>query len=573
MKKVIRIIIPILLIAAILAGSYWYLFIYDRDFTRDILLNTARSFERQGNQDMATWFYDRAYEMGNGSDAVAIELAHQYINSGNYTKAERTLFRAIEDGGGAEVYMTLCSIFVQQDKLIDAVDILDGIQDAETKKQIEALRPAVPVPQYEPGLYHQYISIDFSAENGTVYANFNGEFPTLAKDIHQSPRPLADGENIICALTVSPAGLVSSMQTFQYTIGGIVEPMHFDDAVMEAAVRSALNASEDKLLYTNDLWTIKSFAVPEGAESYDAIQHMIFLETLTIHDGVRDQLHVLEKLTALKKLEIVNTPVSTSELELIGALSELQSLTLDNCLLATASGLCNSKLTYLNLSNNAIRNIQAIAQMPLLKEVHLTRNALTDLSALSSCYDLTVLDVSYNSIGSITPICLLPNLENLNISGNSISNHSHITNLAALRILNAGDNALTDLTSISNCTSLTELYLSNNQLPDISSLSALTNLTYFDSSHNNVTTLPNWPSSCALVTIDGSYNTIKDLSNLSGLRSLNTVSMDYNSNISSVDALANCPNLVQVNVFGTKVTDVSKLTAQSIVVNYNPLND
>lgn len=573
MKKVLRIIVPILLIAAILAGTYWYLFIYDRAFTRDMLLNTARYFERLGNQDVATWFYDRAYEQGNGSDEVAIELARQYINTGNYTKAERTLFRAIEDGGGPEIYMTLCNIFVQQDKLIDAVDLLDNIQDAETKKQLDALRPAAPAPQHEPGLYHQYISIAFTAENGTVYANSSGDFPTIAKDLYIDPIALVDGENVICALTVSTSGLVSPMQNYEYTIGGIVEPMQFTDAAMEAAVRQTLNVTDEHTLYTNDLWNIKDFSVPADAQSYDAIKHMIFLESLTIHDGARDQLHVLEKLTSLKKLEIVNTPVSISELEIIGALSTLESLTLDNCLLATTVGLHNSNLTYLNLNNNAIRNIQALTEMTMLEEVHLMRNALTDLSALASCYELTTLDVSYNSISSITPICLLPNLVVLNISGNSISNLSHITNLSSLRILKANENALTDLNGISDCLALQELYLSNNQLSDISSLSALTQLTYFDFSHNNVTSLPKWPTSCALVTINGSHNSIKDLSNLSGLSALNTVNMDYNSNISSVDSLANCPNLIQVNVFGTKVTDVSRLTEQSIVVNYNPLND
>jgi hypothetical protein len=47
--------------------------------------------------------------------------------------------------------------------------------------------------------------------------------------------------------------------------------------------------------------------------------------------------------------------------------------------------------------------------------------------------------------------------------------------------------------------------------------------------------------------------------------------MEYNEEISSVKALAKCPNLIQVNVFGTKVRDVSSLTDQSIIVNYNPV--
>ena len=46
--------------------------------------------------------------------------------------------------------------------------------------------------------------------------------------------------------------------------------------------------------------------------------------------------------------------------------------------------------------------------------------------------------------------------------------------------------------------------------------------------------------------------------------------MDYNSGISSVKALASCPALIQVNVFGTGVTYVTPLTDQNIIVNYDP---
>jgi Leucine-rich repeat (LRR) protein len=83
--------------------------------------------------------------------------------------------------------------------------------------------------------------------------------------------------------------------------------------------------------------------------------------------------------------------------------------------------------------------------------------------------------------------------------------------------------------------------------------------------------LPTFSKDCALVTIDGSHNNISKLDKLKGLKYLNIVNMDYNKNISSVKVLADCPVLVQVNVYGTKVKDVSALTSQSIIVNYKPV--
>ena len=61
MKKAFRIIIPLVLIVAILFCTGWYLFVYDRVFTRDILVKAARFFEDSGNITASTWFYNRAY--------------------------------------------------------------------------------------------------------------------------------------------------------------------------------------------------------------------------------------------------------------------------------------------------------------------------------------------------------------------------------------------------------------------------------------------------------------------------------------------------------------------------------
>ncbi len=574
MKKVLKIIVPILLAIAIVAGIGWYLFIYDQDFTRDMLLTTARYFEREGERTIAAWFYDRAYEQGDGSDEVAIELARQYMNSHNYTKAEKTLYRAIKDGGGVDVYVMLSKVFVAQDKLIDAVDLLDDVQDPVIRDALHAMRPAAPVPEQAPGLYNQYLSISISSEGGHLYVNARGEFPSISKDSYSGDIKLHDGENVLYAVTVGDNGLVSPLAILGYTVGGIVQEMEFADAAIAAAVRASLNISETTGVYTNDLWNIKEFTIPADASDFTDLKHMIFLEKLVIHNGKRGNLDILSQLSTLKELEIVDTVVSSDELTLIGSLPNLERLTLDNCSLSTSAGLkgCN-KLTYLNLNNNAIRNIQAITEMSALTEVHLQRNALTEVSALAFCSQLTTVDVSYNSLTSIAPLSGLSKLTWLDASGNKIVNLGNISNLAALRYLNLESNSISNISGIAGCEVLEELRISNNQLSDLSALSALKTLTYLDFSHNSVSYLPQWPSDSALVTIDGSYNALTDLSPLGKLNALNNVLMDYNSGIESVTELASCPKLVRVNVYGTEVTDVSALAAQGIIVNYNPIQD
>ena len=101
----------------------------------------------------------------------------------------------------------------------------------------------------------------------------------------------------------------------------------------------------------------------------------------------------------------------------------------------------------------------------------------------------------------------------------------------------------------------------------------MTALTYFNFASNQVTALPEFAKDCALITIDGSHNLLTKLDPLSGLEHLNNVHMDYNEGIESVDCLADCHLLIVVNVYGTKVTEVDKLTDQSIIVNFNPVQE
>ena len=101
MKKALKIILPILLTLAILLGIGWYLFIYDTEFTRDMLLSGARYFESKGDHSVAAWFYDLAYDQAGDNDAVAAKtcggaegaafheevLCHQGIESAMETQA------------------------------------------------------------------------------------------------------------------------------------------------------------------------------------------------------------------------------------------------------------------------------------------------------------------------------------------------------------------------------------------------------------------------------------------------------------------------------------------------------
>ena len=91
MKKTAKFLLPLILTLLIIASIVWYLFVYDRAFTRDTLLNQARYQDVSGNARLSSVFYDAAYKFSGHDENVAIELANQYKHDGNYTKAELTL--------------------------------------------------------------------------------------------------------------------------------------------------------------------------------------------------------------------------------------------------------------------------------------------------------------------------------------------------------------------------------------------------------------------------------------------------------------------------------------------------
>ena len=575
MKKTVRILVPLVLAIVILLCTFWYLFIYDREFTRDMLLHAARSFDSKGNHTVAAWFYNCAYKQAGDNDAVAIELAEQYKESGNYTKAEHTLTKAISDGGGVELYIALSKTFVEQDKLLDAVKMLDNVKNADVKAQLDMLRPAAPTcspnPQDSNYYFTQYITVTVSSEKGTLYVSSNGEYPSTEKDLYKDGIQLKDGKTTIHAIAVAENGLVSTSAIFPFTVGGVIEDVTFTDATVESAMREILQASAERVLRTDDLWTIKEFTIPSNAADWSDLVHLAFVEKLTVDAGASGQLIHISTLANLKELHISNTSVSAEELVLIGKLPNLQKLTLDNCGLSTVNGLDACKeLLSLDLKNNAIRNIGSLGALKKIEQLNLSHNALDDLTSLATLSTLTELDISYNGLTTLSPITSLTGLEALIANDNAVTDLVGFHQLTVLQKLVFSNNKIADISPLSACVDLTDLEFTNNAVKDISVLAGMNKLVNLNFAKNNVSALPKWDANCALVNIDGSYNKLSTLEQLSGLKHLNNVFMDYNSGISSVKALANCPALIQVNVFGTKVRNVSDLTSMSVIVNYNP---
>lgn len=570
MKNFAKTLVPILLALLIIASLLWYCFVYDRDFTRDMLLKQARYQSTSGNPRIASWFYDLAYEHSGQDEIVAIELANQFKADGNYTKAEYTLSNAIADGGTAELYIALCKTYVEKDKLLDAVTMLDNISDPAIKTELDAMRPLAPASDPVPGFYSQYISVKLNSSVPTLYYSTNGEYPSTEDAPYTEAFTLGAGETVIYAVSVADNGLVSPLSILSYTVGGVIEEVSFRDAAIERSVRERINRVDEKPLFSNELWTISSFVMPADAQYVDDLTRLSYLQSLELSNQTFDSLRFLTALTDLTELKLTNCRFQSNELAIIAALPNLKRLTLTDCELSTISGLENAQnLEYVDLSNNTIRNLEPLSYLMNLREINLQHNALTGLNALSGLTNLEKLDVSYNSLTSIAPIVTCTRLISLNANHNELSTLGSIDNLPALNYLAVNNNALSDISVLANCTTLVELHVANNQIENISSLSGLSNLEILDFSTNKVIQLPVWSDDAKLRTIDGSHNSVTSLDSLKNQMNLTHIYMDYNQ-IKSITALENCYKLVLVNVYGNEIDDVKTLTEHDIIVNWDP---
>ena len=544
MKKAGKVIIPIILAVVILLSIVWYLFIYDRDFTRDMLLHSARFFHENGNNKVAEWLYDCAYRQSDNSDAVAIELSRQHASAKNYVQAEKALTNAISDKPSVELYIALINLYLEQDKVMDAVDLTDTICNSDNGidpaiiSELKALRP--PMPQKEdikkeddPELTE---AVKFKATSGTLYVNIQGAYPIYSTNSHKVTSGtktvfLNEGENHIFALAISDKGIPSELCLFEYELNSNrrkKEEMVFSDPVVEAAVRETLQADESKMIMTNEMWEIKELDIPEGAKSLTDLFQLIGLEKLSIQTPPAEQLSNLVHTAKLKELSITGTPVTQQELNMIGTLNTLEKLTLSKCSLVTLNGLEGLvNVEYLDLSGNTIVDITPITSLTKLTELYLNENSLQKLNGISSLNKLTILNVS--------------------------------------------NNVITNLSDLSNNYQLKELNVSHNKLSTLDVVTQMNDLLTLDFSYNTVNTLPTWDATAKLVTVNGKANNITDLKPLVVLENLNNILMDDNKNLSSISCLVDCKRIVRIEVFGTKVKDVSAFHDEmGIVIKYDP---
>ena len=574
MKKTLKLVIVLVVIMALLAAGYWFFFQYRVDITTDALLRFADSQCDSGRYSLAIRCYCWADSLSPKNADTALKLAEAYHKSGNYTKTEYVLVHAIYNNpDDVRLYEALSGIYVEQDKLMDAQQMLDGISNDQAKAAIAEKRPAAPTLSPKADFYSEYITVELQQTdpNAACYLSLNGTYPSKETDAYSGPVTLPGGQTLAYAVAVSADGMVSPLTVGAYTIAGVVEDVEYHDDALRTYTQELLHRG-NRTIRTSDLWDIEELRLPAELADTTDLSHYIGVRKLVGRDLGALEYDFLEAMPQLSYLELDGCIVTERTLKQIAACPALETLILTDCDLTDISSLAEMRaLRVLDLSNNSVNAIDSVngGGLENLEEFYLGHNALTGLPVLRGFPSLKILDLSYNALTYASGVSACTTLERLNMSHNRMTSVTAMSALTNLIWFDGSANMIKDVSMMTPCVKLETFIMTDNQLESVDFLAGCGGIREVNIDNNDVVKVPAFQNDCPLVTFSAAHNFLEDLSGLAGLQKLTLVNADYN-NIRDISVLLDCPVLVQVNVYHTNVHDGGELAKKGVVVNFTP---
>ena len=422
MKKAIKIILPLFLVLVLLVVGYWFFFQARTDLTAQGLIRLGDWLETGQHYRLAINSFSMANKLQPQDADLALKLAQAYRNSSNFTQTERTLVNAIyASPDDTRLYVALSKVYVEQDKLMDAQQMLDNIANPTVLAELSSRRPLAPTISPEGGYYSEYITVSLEpGDDAACYFTTDGQYPSLARDLYSAPVELPGGETKVCAVAVDDEGLVSPAIYVGYTVAGVVEDVTFADPTLEHYVQELLHRGSRKL-QTDDLWSITELELPEGLTTLEDLQYFTGLTRITGHDLAEMDFSPLASMPDLKVLELNRCALTSENLEVIGACGNLERLKLTSCGLSNITALGQlTALKTLDLWDNSINSIAALTTCGNLEELYVGQNALTTLPPMAGLKNLRILDLSYNALESVTPLSVCSEIRELYVEHNKL---------------------------------------------------------------------------------------------------------------------------------------------------------
>lgn len=135
-----------------------------------------------------------------------------------------------------------------------------------------------------------------------------------------------------------------------------------------------------------------------------------------------------------------------------------------------------TRLTQLVAHCGELRNIKALASLPLLRRLYASSNYVDDITPLSKCPQLQEAYLQFSKLENIDAFAAVSSLTNISLSRAKVGDISPLKNHVALRQLTLTDCPIEDISPVAGLTRLRVIDLAGTSVSDLSSLASLEHL-------------------------------------------------------------------------------------------------
>ena len=243
-------------------------------------------------------------------------------------------------------------------------------------------------------------------------------------------------------------------------------------------------------------------------------------------------------------LVVSGSALTSADMSAIATLSELTSLSLNDCSLTDISALSSlSKLTDLSLEDNDITDLSPLSGLSSLKTLYLSGNEnISSLEPLYGLDNLATLDIrgreitdeEFEALQTELPNCtILTDTPTETVTEITLGGQTFNSDVTSLAFTGAD---ITDISALATCTQLESLDVSYTDIDSISVVAGMPNLRSLDFTSTNVS----------------SISPILALNNLEVLWFRDT-------NVTNISALAGHTTLTELEISGNDIEDYSVL--------------
>lgn len=458
--KLLVIGIPCVLVLA-LALFIGYVHLHRAAEVRECI-ESGNQYLSELDYEQAIASYRQALDIDEKNREANLGLAEAYDGNNMPLYAEAVYSNMLEDDDTqADIYEKLSDLYIRQDKLDEARELIDTAVEKVEDEAITELRyitrPEPPAVNVEGGKYSERFRLELypSGEHQTIYYTLDGTVPTAESAVYSSPLILPNGVTSLKAMVMNATGYQSDIGSWEYDLQIQDVLVELEEPLIEKIIREKLGLSYDQPIYNDDIEQITELYIVGTSVGSGEDRFSVYLEEngYTVDGNEYDfyeegQIHTLSDLQYMPFLEraavIYQPDLDISALSSCKGLKELclAGDTLESGDIRVLSGL--SSLERLNLGWNQIQSIDALSGLTSLKSLGVWGNRISDIQAVSGLTNLEYLDFSDNMVEDITAVAGLDKLQQLWMYYNKVRDISCLSGLPNLTVLMLRDNPIAD---------------------------------------------------------------------------------------------------------------------------------